>query len=388
MTSLFVTNNYDFLVTHLFCCFVRLPWRLSKIKVKVLDKLVRSMWWPHYTDKLCSTTASFWTKSSLMWKAKHKSYILLVLLPTLLDGFVTAVHTAVLMIVNALRHLDGLVVSKSEAHHLGIEPGSHVVEKASIPYWRQELLRGFVLLEGSLPVATLNPASHHFSHYGHQTSYLGILRWMAMWSFERNNKHIKGMVHNNRYTLTSLAKAVQMNIATRFISIANMDVSHARRLKCSCYLSLRRAGKVLLSRREQIDLAILGINNFEDIHAFEIAYILGEHFRAGEWGRVRCGSVITTIFDGRSRYCYVKKFFKVQGKRFARVEWLSVPTYPHAPNRLKVIVTRLTDEEQNLHPQFLPLEKIEPCKVAVIPNRDRVHFFMLRSKGYDRVSSI
>ena len=89
-----------------------------------------------------------------MWKAKHKSYILLVLLPTLLDGFVTAVHTAVLMIVNALRHLDGLVVSKSEAHHLGIEPGSYVVEKASIPYWRQELLRGFVLLEGSLPVAT------------------------------------------------------------------------------------------------------------------------------------------------------------------------------------------------------------------------------------------
>ena len=43
MTSLFVTNNYDFLVTHLFCCFVRLPWRLSKIEVKVLDKLVRSM---------------------------------------------------------------------------------------------------------------------------------------------------------------------------------------------------------------------------------------------------------------------------------------------------------------------------------------------------------
>ena len=37
------------------------------------------------------------------------------------------------------------------------------------------------------------------------------------------------MVHNTRYTLTSLAKAVQMNIATRFISIANMDVSHARR---------------------------------------------------------------------------------------------------------------------------------------------------------------
>ena len=53
MTSLFVTNNYDFLVTHLFCCFVRLPWRLSKIEVKVLDKLVRYMWWPHYTVHYC-----------------------------------------------------------------------------------------------------------------------------------------------------------------------------------------------------------------------------------------------------------------------------------------------------------------------------------------------
>ena len=113
---------------------------------------------------------------------------------------------------------------------------------------------------------------------------------------------------------------------------------------------------------------------------------MGVHFRAGEWGRPRCGSVITTIFDRRSRYCYVKKFLKVQGQFFARVEWLSVPTYPYAPdNRLVVRVRKLADAQQRQHRCFVPLEDIDPCTVAVIPQRDGVHFSMLRDKGYDRV---
>jgi len=187
--------------------------------------------------------------------------------------------------------------------------------------------------------------------------------------------------------LASLAKNVQMNIATRFSDIANNEAEllAARTL---CRLSKRSVshGFYLLSRREKIDLALLGVTVFDDVCAFEIAHVLGVHFRAGEWGRPRCGSVITTIFDRRSRYCYVKKFLQVQGKYFARVQWLSVPTYPHFPNTLVVKVRMLTDAQQNLHRSVIPLEHIDPCTVAVIPQRDGVHFSMLRDRGYDRVN--
>jgi len=364
----------------------RLPWRLTKLEVKVLDKMVRLIWWPHYVEKVCNKTASFWTKPNLMWKAKHKSYILMVLLPTLLEGYITKVHTAILMVVNALRHLDGLVVSVSEARRLGVEPGSHVIGKACVPYWRQVLLRGLVLLEGSLPVAALNPIMHHFAHYGEQTGESGILRWFAMWAFERNNKCVKGMVRNRRYTLASLAKNVQMNIATRFIALANKEaVLLSARTLCQLSKQSVSHGIYLLSRREKFDLALLGVSAFDDVCAFEIARVLNVHFRAGEWGRPRCGSVITTIFGRRSRYCYVKKFLQVQGKYFARVEWLSVPTYPYFPNTLVVKVHKLTDAQQDLHRSVIPVEDIDPCTVAVIPQRDGVHFSMLRDKGYDRV---
>ena len=36
------------------------------------------------------------------------------------------------------------------------------------------------------------------------------------------------------------------------------------------------------------------------------------HLKAGEWGGGPCGSVITTIYNGRSRYCVVDKFIQVQ----------------------------------------------------------------------------
>ena len=313
----------------------------------------------------------------------------MVLLPTLLHGFVPAVHTAILMIVDALRRLDGQVVSISEARHLRVEPGSRVLDKGSTPHLREALIRGFVLLEGSFPVATINPAVHHFAHYGGQTGFAGILRWFAMWGFERNNKRIKAMCRSFRYTLAGLAKCVQMDIATRINMIKQTDFLSARMLSCGCQFSRlsKDRGSYVLTRREKIDLARLGVSTFNDVQAFEIARVLGVHFRAGEWGRLRCGSVITTIFDRRSRYCYVKKFLKVDGKCFARVVWLSVPTYPYAPNRLIVSVRMLSDAQQNAHHPFVSVEKIDPCAVAVLPQRDGTHFWMMREKGHDRVPS-
>ncbi len=79
------------------------------------------------------------------------------------------------MVVYGLRCLQGQVVSESEAENLGVEPGSRVIDKASIPYYGFILLLGLVLLEGSCPVASLNPIMHHFVHYGSQTARAGIL---------------------------------------------------------------------------------------------------------------------------------------------------------------------------------------------------------------------
>ena len=32
--------------------------------------------------------------------------------------------------------------------------------------------------------------------------------------------------------------------------------------------------------------------------SYRIAYVLGVHFKSGEWGRKRCGSVVTTFYSG------------------------------------------------------------------------------------------
>ena len=74
----------------------------------------------------------------------------------------------------------------------------------------------------------------------------------------------------------------------------------------------KKMTKCRLSTRESIDLDILGISNMEDARSFKVIHILGVHFKAGEWGKKSCGSVITTIYNGRSRYCVVDKFIQVQ----------------------------------------------------------------------------
>jgi len=172
------------------------PWRLSKQAIRLLDMRVRNIWWPHYLERLCRDHHSFWTHSEPMYKSKHKSYILFVLLPTCLHGFVAAVHNAILMIVHALRQLDGYILSISESMAREVRPGSHVADKTKVAQWGHTLVRGLVLLEGSFPVSHLNPALHHLVHYGWQTARGGLLRWVAMWSFERNNKRMKRLVRN------------------------------------------------------------------------------------------------------------------------------------------------------------------------------------------------
>ena len=72
--------------------------------------------------------------------------------------------------------------------------------------------------------------------------------------------------------------------------------------------------------------------------AFKVVKVLRVHFRSGEWGYRRCGSVITTIHRGLSRYSIVNIFFMVQDKAYAGVIWLSTPIYPCLPFKIVVKV--------------------------------------------------
>ena len=88
------------------------------------------------------------------------------------------------------------------------------------------------------------------------------------------------------------------------------------------------------------------------------------------------------LYVGVSRYCVVDNFLKVQGRSFAVVRWLSTPHYPYYPNLLVVRVRMPCQRHQPC--MMLVIEAIQPTSVAVDPDKDGVHFFLIRSKGTDR----
>ena len=248
----------------------------------------------------------------------------------------------------------------------------------------EDVVKGLVLLEGSFPVDHLNPGLIHLVHYGQQTGEKGILDWFSMFSFERNNKRVKGMVKHTAQPLASLANHVGLDIRTRIEMLSEKKPSDGD-FKCPQPERFSVRDRLHdLSNRERDDLQSMGVSSFRDLRVFKVAKIFGVHFRSGEWGCRRCGSVITTIYRRVSRYCIVNAFFMVEGKTYASVTWLSIPIYPCLPFKIVVKVRLFTQEQQRLYPSVIAVNRIDPCTVGVIPDSDGVHFYMLRDKGIDR----
>ena len=212
-----------------------LPWRLSKQELDTVDRRTCRIWWPPQVDRLVKEGRSFWTRSNRMYKSIHKRYILLVLLPTVLHGFVPAVHSALLTLIYGLRRLDGQVFSVNEAENIGVEPGQRALFKEAIPSMRDLVVRGLVLLEGSFPIDHLNPGMHHVVHHPEQAGLVGILMWLAMFAFERYNKKMKGLVRNPHHAVLSLASNAVMDIATRFVAVADSNESETRAPGCELH---------------------------------------------------------------------------------------------------------------------------------------------------------
>ena len=145
------------------------------------------------------------------------------MLPTVLRGFVPAVHRAILTLISALRKLDGQVYSYDEAKALGVRPGSHGVVIAHLPRLHQQVVTGLSLLEGCLPVTQLKPSLHHFVHHAAHTLKFGALRWFWMFGFERYNKFVKDNCRNTRFPRASVANAMNLNAASRYQDFKEND---------------------------------------------------------------------------------------------------------------------------------------------------------------------
>ena len=210
-----------------------------------------------------------------------------------------------------------------------------------------------------------------------------------MFTFERNNKKVKKLVRTAPEVLACLANALNMDIASRFLTFSD-QLQPGQDLRPDWFVPIIQNNRFQFhqaTKREKIDLGLFGVTSTRDIVAFDSARVLAVHFRGGEWGRSRCGSVVTLFYGGCSRYCIVKRFYRVMGRFFASVTWLSKPTYPYAHITFLVVRVRMiSDVEQSRCPCVIPADRIEPCTVAVMPDDDGVHYMMLRDKGIDRPS--
>lgn len=359
------------------------PWRLTDAQRKLMDMRVKSMMWTHYSDKLVFKRSSFWYKTDRIWKAKHKILVLLTILPTCLRGCVAAVHKALLYIVDAIVQLHGQFIAIEEARRLGISPhGKQIVDKSNIKSLGTQLLEGLVMLEGSFPASHLNPAMHHLVHYAEETARVGSLAWISMNAFERNNKRMKSFVRNNSHPEASLANATQVDMAARATSLSK-DLQLCSHPPPLIRLSKKiRGGLYIPTRRQRYCMSLLGAKRFDGIRAFQVAWIKGIHFKCGEWGRTLCGSVFTTVYCGKSVYGILDRFMLAQEVAYAAVTWLSRPHYPYAPITT-VVRVRMT-EEQPLNRCVIRCDRIEPCGVNVMPDEDNVHYYMMRTRGFDR----
>ena len=142
---------------------------------------------------------------------------------------------------------------------------------------------------------------------------------------------------------------------------------------------------VRLDQLQMVELRRRGVLDFSDMKGYRCVKILGQHFRSGNWGKNRCGSVATTMVGGISRYCILDRFFTIQQQTFALVTWLSVPTYPYSPNPL-VVKVRFPPVDPSQPSRVLSVDRIIPTHVAVLPDDDGVNFWVMRGKGTDRTT--
>ena len=140
----------------------------------------------------------------------------------------------------------------------------------------------------------------------------------------------------------------------------------------------------MLSRAEMGDLRMQGVAvDPLCVNFFAVAFIMGKHFHAGQWGRKTCSSVFTCVINGRSLYGHINKFFTFGGSNpgYASVTWFAEPHYPLGVNKLRVVVSGDGRRIQREVGCIIRITQIDPCCVVVEP--DGLNYRMMRQAGYD-----
>ena len=329
-----------------------------------------------------------------MWKIRRKFRLMFFLLVPQLRDQVPAVRHALNLFVWSIRRVLGQVHSYDEAtRKLNILPGSRTLSSADFDEIQRDLVLSLVLLEGCLPLSELNPALHHFEHYVEYARTHGLLVLYWMMGFERNNKHMKGLVKNPQHPDVSLAKASTRDVSAHFINMTEetmdcRDRLHPRPKRPHDCVLWGKQSPYFPSAKEIADFGFKGVEvDALTVTQWSIAYILNVHFKAGEWGQHPwCGSVITCVINGRSLYARVNAFLSVERDEtpgYASVTWFSPPEYPlRTP-----IVVSVREEGGTLDTELgciVSLTQIDPSPIMVEPDPVNNRFIMMRDSGYDR----
>ena len=264
-----IDNVYDFLttlahnMTHTHIILINaytthigkkpLPWRLTNIAKKKIDRRVRNIVYPHSMNGCSKDSTSFVLQSGRAWRTAEKLTALLVILPTVLRDYVRCVispHTHIRAhtitthifqiptvrsglkkVILGLRILEGRCVSSNEAAQMRVESGSRPLFEEDIEQAETLIIEGLAMLEGTYkpapctyvctthsfdytfttgctPIDSLPPCVHVFVHYANCARKFGVLTWYWLMAFERYNKKIKSLVGNATHPMSSLKQAL------------------------------------------------------------------------------------------------------------------------------------------------------------------------------------
>ena len=226
-----------------------LPWRLSREAFNQVDRRIQNMVFPYKTEPVTKNGRSFLNFTAASNKTSKKILCLLVILPTVLRGYVQALRRGLRLIVLGLRMLEGQVYThtpraRAHTHHdthtqhhahththtqvhsynkcvrLGVEPGSRCFDTNLVSKIQKLLVTGIAMVTGSVPPATIVACLHLLCHYAGHAELFGILRWYMMMVFERYNRFVKQMCRNTHWVLQSIAQTYKRMAAEHHLQIA------------------------------------------------------------------------------------------------------------------------------------------------------------------------
>ena len=200
---------------------------------------------------------------------------------------------------------------------------------------------------------------------------------------------MKNLVRDVSHPVVNLAKSATQDAAASFLCMAEKGKYEVTRaVHHRCVVAVPKS-KWCVTEKELFDLSWLGRGaDMFSVSCYAVAYIMGVHFRAGEWDQYpRCGSVVTCVLDGESYYGRVQQFVRIDGDEcpgYASMRWFSKPTYPNG----SPLVVRVGEDGSAVLSQYgsiIPITNLDPSRVIVEYSTTPNTYYVMRDSGYDTI---